>query len=178
MSILIFHFLPSPPLTPLVSIHLFSTSVSICALWISSSIPFFQIPCISICINMRYLFFLFLIYFTLYDSPSTSLQMPQFHCGCFFIYFILVFGCVAVQGFLQLWCVAFSLWQLLLLQSTGRRHAGFGSCSTWAQQPRHVGSRVSGLQQVRLTDSVVGVHKVSCSTARGIILDQGSNLCP
>ena len=30
---------------------------------------------------------------------------------------------------------------------------------------------------MRLTDSVVGVHKVSCSTARGIFLGQGSNLC-
>ena len=39
------------------------------------------------------------------------------------------------QGYSSLWCLGFSLWWLLLLQSTGPRSAGFSSCST-----QHVGS--------------------------------------
>ena len=46
-----------PTLSPLVSIHLFSMSVSTSALQIRSSIPFFQI--LHICINIQYLFFSF-----------------------------------------------------------------------------------------------------------------------
>ena len=61
-------------------------------------------------------------------------------------------------AFLQLWwggatlwlcCTGFSLWWLLLLQSTGSRHM----------------------------DSGVVVHGLSCSTACGVFLNQGSNLC-
>ena len=55
-------------------------------------------------------------------------------------------------------CVGFSLWWPLLPRSTGSRRAGFSSCGTWA--------------------SVVVAHRLSCSTARGILLDQGSNPCP
>ena len=41
---------------------------------------------------------------------------------------------VAVSGgYSLLWCAGFSLWRLLLLQSTGSRHTGFSSCATWAQ---------------------------------------------
>ena len=47
-------------------------------------------------------------------------------------------------------CSGFSLWWLLLLQSTGSRHIG----------------------------SVVVMHRLSCSAAWGIFLDQGLNLCP
>ena len=51
-------------------------------------------------------------------------------------------------GYSALWCAGFSLRWLLLLQSTGSRHAGFSSCGTRTQQlwpeglfaPRHVGS--------------------------------------
>ena len=50
--------------------------------------------------------------------------------------------------------------RLLLLASTGSRHAGFRSC---------------GLQSL---GSVVVVHRTSCSEAGGIFPDQGSNLCP
>ena len=40
---------------------------------------------------------------------------------------------VAVNGgYSLLWCVDFSFWYFLL-QSTGSRHTGFSSCSTWAQ---------------------------------------------
>ena len=37
-----------------------------------------------------------------------------------------------------LWCAGFSRQWLLLLQSTGSRHVGFRSCSTWAQWLRHM----------------------------------------
>ena len=48
----------TPPFSaPSVSISLFSTSVSIPALQIGSSTPFFRIP--YICVNTRYLFFSF-----------------------------------------------------------------------------------------------------------------------
>ena len=44
------------------------------------------------------------------------------------------FSLVAVSGgYSSLPCAGFSLWWLLLLQSTGFRHAGFSSCGTWAQ---------------------------------------------
>ena len=84
-----------------------------------------------------------------------------------FIYFI--FGCsesVAVhgvsliavsRGWSSLWCVGCSLWRLLLLRSTGFRHMVFGSCSPRAP--------------------VAVVPWLSCSTACGIFLDQGLNLC-
>ena len=39
---------------------------------------------------------------------------------------------VVSRGYSLLRCVGFSLWWLLLLQSTGSRHAGFSSCSTQA----------------------------------------------
>ena len=56
----------------------------------------------------------------------------------------------ASRGYSLLQCVGFSLWWLLLLQSTGSRHAG----------------------------SVVVAHGLSCSVACGIFPDQGSNPCP
>ena len=39
----------------------------------------------------------------------------------------------ASGGYSLLQCMGFSLWWLLLLQSTGSRHAGFSNCSVWAQ---------------------------------------------
>ena len=39
---------------------------------------------------------------------------------------------VASRGYSSLWCVGFSLWWLLLLQSIGSRHLGFSSCGLWA----------------------------------------------
>ena len=49
---------------------------------------------------------------------------------------------VASRGYSSLWCVGFSSQWLLLLRSTGSRHAGFSSCGAWA--------------------SVVVVHGISC----------------
>ena len=56
----------------------------------------------------------------------------------------------ASGGYSSLRCTGFSLRCLLLLRSTGSRHAG----------------------------SVVVAHGLSCSAARGIFPDQGSNTCP
>ena len=39
----------------------------------------------------------------------------------------------ASGGYSSLWCAGFSLQWLLLLWSTGSRHAGFRSCGTQAQ---------------------------------------------
>ena len=79
----------------------------------------------------------------------------------FFFFNSFIFGCVLVfvsvgglslvaasGGYSSLQCTGFSLWWLLLLQSTGSRCTGFSSCDTQAQQlwlagllaPRHVGS--------------------------------------
>ena len=66
---------------------------------------------------------------------------------------------VTSSGYSPFRCPNFSLHWLLLLQSTGSRHTGFSSCSMWAQQLGHTGL-------------------VSCPTACGIFLDQGSNPCP
>ena len=40
---------------------------------------------------------------------------------------------VVSRGYSVLWCTGFSLWWLLLLQSTGSRHTGFSSCGALAQ---------------------------------------------
>ena len=54
----------------------------------------------------------------------------------------------ASGGYSLLRCEGFSLQWLLLLWSTGSRHTGFSSCSTWAQQLRLAGSRVQAQQFV------------------------------
>ena len=60
-------------------------------------------------------------------------------CMYVFIYLWLHWVFVAVRrlslvaasgGYSSLWCAGFSLRWLLLLQSTGSRHAGFSSCGT------------------------------------------------
>ena len=60
----------------------------------------------------------------------------------FFFFFWLSWVFVAARGlslvaesggYSSLWCAGFSLWWLLLLQSTGSRHAGFSSCAMQAQ---------------------------------------------
>ena len=43
---------------------------------------------------------------------------------------------VASGGYSLLRCKGFSLWWLLLLQSTGSRRAGFNSCGLWALELR------------------------------------------
>ena len=50
----------------------------------------------------------------------------------FFFINLFIFGCIGSS----LQCTGFSLQWLLLLQSTGSRHAGFSSCGTWALEHR------------------------------------------
>ena len=49
---------------------------------------------------------------------------------------------VVSGGYTLLRCVGFLLLWLLLLQSTGSRHAGFSNCSMWAQELWLTGPRV------------------------------------
>ena len=62
-----------------------------------------------------------------------------------FIYFWLRWVFIAAHGlslvaasggYSSLQCVSFSLWWLLLLRSTGSRHAGFSSCGARALECR------------------------------------------
>ena len=73
-------------------------------------------------------------------------------CSCMW-----AFSSCSQRGFSSWRCLA-SQRSGLSLQSTGSRCTGFSSCSTWA--------------------SAVVMHRLSCSAARGVFLDQGSNLCP
>ena len=52
-----------------------------------------------------------------------------------------------------------------LVAKQGSKHAGFGSCSMWAQW-------------LWLKGSLIVVHRLSCFMSCGILLYQGSNLCP
>ena len=69
------------------------------------------------------------------------------------------------QGLLSLWGTAFSLQWFLLLQSTDSKHR---LLSTWLSS--RSSEALVRAQQLWHTD-------VSCSAARGIFLDQGSNWC-
>ena len=78
-----------------------------------------------------------------YQNGKTFAQIFFFlNKVIYFIYFWLPWVFVAARGlslfvasgcYSSLWCVGFSLWWLLLLQSTGCRCVGFSSCGTWAQ---------------------------------------------
>ena len=96
-----------------------------------------------------------------------------------FFFPFLIFGCigssllhagfslVAVSGgYSLLWCAGFSLQWLLLLQSTGSRHADFSSCGTRAQQLRCLGS-VVGLSRC---GSRALKHRLSSCGARAQLL--------
>ena len=86
--------------------------------------------------------------------------------NCFSFFF---FGCVgssllrpgflvvARGGYSSLQCKGFSLRWILLLQSMGSRRAGFGSCSTQAQQLWHAGPRAQA-QQLWCTSLVALRH--------------------
>ena len=63
----------------------------------------------------------------------------------------------ASGGYSSLWCA-------------GSHCGGFSCCGAWA-----LGAQAS---VVWLAGSVVVAHGLSCSTARGIFPDQGSNPCP
>ena len=93
---------------------------------------------------------------------------------CFIIYlFLAVLGlCCCLSYFIcieweysWLQCAGFSLWWLLVA-GPGPRLKGCSSCGSRAPWLLLAGS------------AVVVVHGLSCSTACGIFLDQGLNLCP
>ena len=119
--------------------------------------------------------------FRIFFSPSMVYVFQisaQFFKILLFIYFWLCWVCVAVWVFFQLqlvratpelWCAGFSLWWLLLLQSTGSRAHGF-------QQLQHMGL-VAVDPSLQGTGSVIEVHRLSSSIACGIFPDQGLNLC-
>ena len=67
------------------------------------------------------LFFFFLIYFFIFGCVGSSLLCAGFSLVA------------ASGGYSSLRCTGFSMWWLLLLQSTGSRHAGFSSCGSRAQ---------------------------------------------
>ena len=69
-------------------------------------------------------------------------------------FYLFIFGCAGIS----LPCTGFSLQWLLLLQ--------------------RVVSSVPRLQQLWLVGSIVVACKLSCRSACGIFLDQGSNPCP
>ena len=79
------------------------------------------------------------LFFFLYSTIS----VPVFLFFLIFLSFLAVLGLrccarafslvAASRGYSLLWCTGFSWRWLLLLWSTGSRHAGFSSCGTWAQ---------------------------------------------
>ena len=70
---------------------------------------------------------------------------------------------VVSRGYSSLRCAGFSMWWLLLLQSTGSRRTGFSSCGTWAQQLWLTGSRAQA-QQLWHTGLVALQHAGSSQT--------------
>ena len=76
-------------------------------------------------------------------SGFKTVFLKNYYYYCYFIYlFLTALGLrcwawaslvVASGGYPTLRCVGFSLWWLLLQQSTGFRRAGFSSCGTGAQ---------------------------------------------
>ena len=81
----------------------------------------------------------------LLTSPKVFFKMYLFsYYYCFLLWsvFVAARGLSAVAASWDhslLLCVGFSLRRLLLLQSTGSKHSGFSSCSTWTQQLWHMG---------------------------------------
>ena len=82
----------------------------------------------------------FFVFVFVFLEKSTSLFFSNLFI--LFIYFWLGWVFVAVHGlslvaasggYSSLRCAGVSLRWLLLLQSTGSRHAGFSSCGAWAQ---------------------------------------------
>ena len=100
----------------------------------------------------------------------SGVWLPFFKKNGIYFYFWLCWVCLAevwpllqlqqVGATLQLQCVGFSLWWLILLPSTGSRGAGFSKCSSRALAHRLNSWRRMGLVAV-------------C----GICPDQGSNPC-
>ena len=102
----------------------------------------------------------------------------------FFFFFFLIFGYVGSSvprwlslvvvsgGYSSLRCTGFSF--LIAVASLVAEHR---LQAREPQQLQHTGSVVVA-RRLQSTGSVVVAHELSCSTACGILLDQGSNLSP
>ena len=83
-----------------------------------------------------------------------------------FYLFLMELGLHCCVGLSLVAVACFSLWWFLLLWSTG----------LWASVMAAGGS-ILGAPRLWSSGSIVVVHGLSCSTACGIFLDQGSNPC-
>ena len=111
---------------------------------------------------------------TVHGVAKNRTRLSDFTSVSFWLWWLLHMGFLSLQRAgtaLQLGCLGFSLQWLLLLLSTGSRHASFTICSAWTD---------SADVAVRLwsTGSVVGAHRLSGLGACGILPDQGSSWQP
>ena len=103
--------------------------------------------------------------FSILKRSKTFFFLIYFYCWSCWV-FVAARGLslvAASRGCSSLQCAGFSLPWLLLLQSTGSRHAGFSSCGTWAQQLLLAGSRAQA-QQLWRTGLVAPRHVGSSLT--------------
>ena len=139
---------------------------------------------IPVCISETYVFVLLVLHLRnlclVQDCKCFLLEALSFQVfqknKCIYILFIYfwlhqVFAAahrlslvVARGGYSLLRCAVFSLRCLLLLRSTGSRHAGFTSCGTWAQQLWLTGSRAQAQQLWRM--GLVSPRHVGSSRTR------------
>ena len=117
-----------------------------------------------------------LLFFFFLNREKRSYLINLFFMNLFYFWLRWVFvaarglsPAVASRGHSWLRCAGFPLWRPLFVSEHGLQACGL-------QQLWHVGSVVlpRGLQS---TGSVVVVPGLSCSTACGILPDQGSNPC-
>ena len=109
--------------------------------------------------------FFFLDYWFLFKKNIyLFLIAPSLFAGCGLSLVVANWSCP------WLWYMGFSLWWLSMLQSTGCRCMGLGS---------GVGGLSScGLWALGMWALVVVTQGLTYSAACGLLLDQGSNLCP
>ena len=115
----------------------------------------------------------------MYDGSFFSTPSPAFVCRfffymCFFTFFFVCFVLFCFVLFIYLWlCWVFVSVQGLSLVVASGGHSTSRCAGLSLSRPlllRSTGSRRAG--------SVVVAHRPSCSTACGILPDQGSNPCP
>ena len=97
-----------------------------------------------------------------------SLRSCIVYLSSFVYLFLDMLGLHCSGGFSLVWYID-SSWGLFSLQSMGSRVLR-------PQWLRYLASVVA-VPRLWSTGSIVEAHRLSCSTARGIFLDQGSNQC-
>ena len=147
-----------------------SASTPVCGLW---HLTFVVIEATFSCVFIILMFLDNLEKLMLGPDPNSSAQLDLFlETSIYALLAVLGLHCcvgfslvVASKGYSWCHCGGFSL-RGLLLWTMGPRVLGFSSCgqSSWA--PGHEGA-----------GPVAVLHGLSCSTARGIFPDQGSNSC-